>query len=735
MVEDSPVAYNTYNIGTIAPAVPGTASVTSIAAAGLKRSTSTITTTKKVHVGHDFPVNVTLTAEYEEDDIPLQFYLLNVDDVEEVESGTASAADMRTYYCEQTTQTTIAKLLKGENTYGCVLNIPADSSIDPLTGHTKTGVYYIVADANKYDSAEPDAYEIYQRSKDKLDENNTVMITTEYLSKPDLSIDSMDFTGGSDAPKDVMVFYDIDLSTLPGVNTGRDNAIPPILVRPVQSSRYFTGTVNVRSSSCDALNVPITFSLKGKSAVDGSDFNIPLMIYDEELKAYQTTYYIPILRANTSCMLSLGLMIPPDATDKNYFSAAVGGVNMANVASFTTADIAKYPLSWLRYNLGFGDDSYTYHDFSIVAEVNSAYDTNGNLGEGLVTESRFIKPNTDDKAYDPASYVAAGDSKTLSSENNSVSETFSIKLEKMNVDANQGIQNYPYCKLEGTEKVEEMKTVVIFWDGYAFSVGDTKFGGSAEIHEGMFFYNYSLYSMGCNVTGYLFNNPLVLVNTYLNAESHPYNSLSSNFVLNVEAGKRTFMADSGTGFQSRVWEHPIVLATGEKTMEKMLYFIKLTLIAGYDVCFTPGVSLDVNQDGSLKVSKYAGVLGSVHADASVSLAGLAGVGLYTWLDVLAIDLKQDTYTEVEHGTGLNENMVRGTLYRNCGLYLTGPKGYVNGYVQIKILFFKKRWEKQLFSFTSFRIPIFELDFAGSGTQNYWQQVEDASLLPKSSTAW
>ena len=698
LVDDKAVEYNTYRVGTITPAVPTQSSEG-----------------RKVHVGHDFPVNVALTADYDDVNVPLQYYLLNVDDVKEVEAGTAEAADIRTYYCEQSSLTTISKVVKGTGTYGNIINIPADSAIDPMTGHYKTGTYYVVADVNKYDSAEPDAYEIYQRSKDKLDAGNTILITTEYLSKPDLSLDSMNFTGGADAPKDVVVFYDLVLNTLPG---GKN--LPTIYVRPTQENRYFTGTVNVRSSSCDSLNVPINFTLESK---DGS-FSIPLKVYDEELKGYQDTYYIPLLKANTSVMLSLGLMIPDDTGAINYFdSSKVDAFN-----ALTADEKKKYYLSQIRHQIGFSG-TYGYTEFEIVATINKS---------GQISESRFVAPKSEDGTYDAATdYDSSGTAKALSATNNKVSQPLQIKLEKMEVEANQGIQAYPYCKLP-TGTSDEMKTIVIFWDGLSFAIGDTKFGGDAEIHEGMFFYNYSLYSLGCSVNGYLFNHELSLINTYLNAEAHPYNAQTSNFAFNVQAGKKTFMSDSGTGFAAKTWEHPIMLASDEKTMEKMIYFVKAKLVAGYDVCFTPGLSLDVNQDGSLKVSKYAGIKASVHADASASIGGLATIGLYTYLDVISLDLKQDCYTTTTYDQTNHPGMVMGTLNRNVGLYLTGPKGYINAYFAIKFLFISKRWEKELYSFTSFTIPILEQDFAGSGSSNYWQKVENADLLtydPASSMAW
>ena len=70
------------------------------------------------------------------------------------------------------------------------------------------------------------------------------------------------------------------------------------------------------------------------------------------------------------------------------------------------------------------------------------------------------------------------------------------------------------------------------------------------------------------------------------------------------------------------------------------------------------------------------------------------------------------------------NTIRGSLNRDAGVYLIGPKGYIDIYFEIDFIFFSKRWSKEIFSFSSFRIPLLEFDFAGSGSMTYWNDVED-----------
>ncbi|MCP4132332.1 MAG: hypothetical protein GY754_15275, partial [bacterium] len=77
IIDDSAVALNTYSIESVTAPVDITRS-----------GASAITNPdRKVHIGHDLPINLELTAEYAEDDVPIQVYLLNINDIEEVQSG------------------------------------------------------------------------------------------------------------------------------------------------------------------------------------------------------------------------------------------------------------------------------------------------------------------------------------------------------------------------------------------------------------------------------------------------------------------------------------------------------------------------------------------------------------------------------------------------------------------------------------------------------------------------
>lgn len=710
LIDDSPVASNTYSIGKIEPQVNPENDA----------SVSTTEAVKKVYVGHDFPINIELTAQYEDTELPLQYYLLNVDDVAEVEKGICSESDIRTYYCERSTLTTVKTVKSGKSTYGSVISIPADSAIDTLTGHYKTGTYYVVADANKYDSAEPDAMEIYRRSKDKISASNKIVITTEFMNRPDLSIEALNFTGGDTSPRDVVVFYNLDLSSLPGAATALGADKLTFFIPPSKTDRYFTGTVSVRSSSCDSLNVPIEFYLEDTAKT----IKIPLKVYDEELKAYQSIYYIPLLKANITTTLSLGLLIPDDTGTLDYFSQS----NYDSFPALPDATMLKnYPLSALRHALPkIPSSDADYTDFHIVAEVNKS---------GSIKESRFVVPNSDDKEYTTTDYISTGGvNSTTTLANNTKSQTLQIKIETMDVDANKGIQVYPYYKM--STKDDAYKNLVIFWDGFGLNVGDNMFGATAEMHEGMYFQNYSQYSLGIDIHGTLFKNNLYLINTYLNAESHPFNQFTSGFDFHVEAVGKVYLSEAGDGFSENTYEYPILLASGEKTVEKWIYFIKAKLTAGFEIHFTPGVDINVNEDGSLKISKFANIRGSVYADASASIADIATIGLYTYLDVLTIEFRQNCFTTVEYDKTNYPGQVRGSLNRNAGLYLKGPSGYINGYFEINFILFTKRWEKELFRFSSFVVPIFEVDFAGSGTMTTWQKVEDASLIkyPESSVS-
>lgn len=701
-VDDSPVEYNSYSIGNINPPVdkvddPGTS--------------FKIETLKKVHIGHNLPVNLTITAQYDEDNVPVQFYMLHKTDVKEVRSGIGSVSDIRMYYCQATELTTIKKLKAGTHSYGLIVNIPSDDSKDELTQDFKTGEFYIVAEVNKYEEAEIDAFKVYEKFENRLDDENIIFITSDYMRKPDLSVESMHFTGGSDNPNDVITFYNLVLDNLPG---GSD--LPTIYTSLTSTDRLFQGTIHVKSSASDALNVPIKFTLQNSSG----NIKVPLKIYDKSLNGYVDTYYIPLLKANVIERITLGLLIPEDTGSTNYLVES----NWESwPAAPSQAQVDENPVTALRHEIG--RTAYGPHDFKIVAEINPG---------GQVTESRFISDERkdiyteDDYYHDGDTYSTSNLSPTITKDNNTLNETLVINLERMEVEPNEGIQLYPYAKIDVADRTEENKVLVIFWDGIEFNVGDDSFGAGAQIHEGMFFYNYSLYSFGADMGGSIFNQKIYLVNTYLNAESHLNDAAKSGYNFHVEARGKVYLSDAANGFGNSRWEYPILLYSKEKSKTKWYYCFKFNITAGMQSFFTPGIDLDINSDASLSIEKNASIKASLYADASASIAGLATVGLYTYLDVATLELRQRSFTETEFDEINYPNKIRGSLNRQAGLYLIGPKGYIDLYWKIKFLFFSKTWTKNIFRYSTFEIPILEVAMPSSGTKNFWQRVEDTDLI-------
>ncbi len=691
-VDDTPVAYNEYEIINITPPVDkqGTAGE------------------KKVHIGHDLPVNITLKARYPEDNVPIQFYLLNADDAAEVESGSGLVSDIRMYYIQQTSLTTIAHIEADTNTYSLIINIPSDDARDKFTGDFKVGTYYMVGEVNKYEEAEIDAYAVYQKFKDKLDTENRIVVTSDYMKKPDLSIESMHFTGGQDNPNDVLVFYNLVLNNLPG-----GESLPTIYVSPSETDRAFVGTVHVKSSSSDALNVPVIFRLIN---ADGT-ISVPLDIYDRSMGGWVDTYYIPILKANTTERISLGLRIPEDKGPVNYFDENQYDNWPSNP---TSTDISEYPLTAIRHALP--KDTFGSYSWKIAAEVNPG---------GEVTESRFIAPNSTGQ-YDENDYYENGDiydttnpNPAITKENNISSESITLALERIEVKPNEGIKAYPYAEMDPPDP--DYRTLVIFWDGFAVNVGDNTFGASAEMHEGMFFYNYSLYSLGIDIHGTVFGSNMYLVNTYLDAESHPFDESKSGYAFHIEGFQRVVMSEAGAGFSENRWSYPILLWGKEVSKSQWVYAVKFTLTAGIETYLTPGINLDINSDGSLTVDKYTNLTGSVYADASASIAGLASVGLYTYIDVLGLELIQSAYTVTEFDEANHPGAVKGTLNRDVGFYIVGPKGYMDIYFEIDFILFSKRWSKELYSFSYFRIPLLEMDFLGSGESTNWIKLNNTDI--------
>jgi hypothetical protein len=690
-IDDKPVAVNHYS-------VKGISSPVDISRDGV----STISNPeRKVHIGHDIPVNIELNAEYADDDVPVQFYLLNVDDIEEVESGIGEIGDIRMYYIDRTPFTTIDHVDKGTKTYYLTITIPSDDAKDPLTGDYKTGTFCVVGEVNKSGEAEVDAYQVYKKFKSSLSDpdyrkKNTINVTTEYLSKPDLSIEAMNFTGGAGDGLSVLTYLDLDLGKLPGASQftinvpGVSIANPlatPFHIIPSEAERTFMGSIQLLSSSCDSLNVPVKFTLKGTvTKPDGSttDISIKLLIYDSDIGGWTETYYVPLLKANVIERVNLALRIPDD-----------GDIDKADLDA-----------SAIRELIGDGDVYHNY-SFQIEGAINPS---------GSIKEARFISAKEGE--YDPS-----GNNSTLA--NNTKDQNIVINIDKMEVEPNEGIKLYPYDKITPVAATsttpaaptDNDKQLVIFWDGFSYKVGDGDFGGSAQMHEGCLFRNFSLYSLGANVNGTIFNNNFTLIDAYLNAICTPKQSAKTAFDFHVEAAKKTYFSDFGAGFSNNDWNYPITLFSKSYEKEKWVYCFKFKISAGLDVIFTPGITLDLNYDGSLKTSKYMTLVASVNADASVSVDGLAGVGIYAYCDVFSLELNQNTYTKTkfqnftvnETGSTQTIERVSGTVYRDFGMYLTGPTGYFDLYLEINFIFFSKRWSWEIYRYSSPRIPIVDFN--------------------------
>lgn len=690
LIDDSQVAVNKYSVDKIATPVDKGRS--GIGGEECIECPAMSKTDRKVNIGHDIPIDIELTADFDDKDVPVQFYLLNIDDLEEVENGTGSVEDVRMYYIDRTSNTILGEVKAGTQTYCLTLNIPADQSKDEMTGDYKTGNFCVVGEVNKSGEAEIDAYEVYKKFRSKLSDpdyraGNYIVITTEYMSKPDLSIEEMNFTGGADDGGDVLSFLDLDLGKLPGADEftinvpGLDIGNPlatPFHIIPSEAERTFMGTIHLLSSSCDALNVGVEFQLKSKNPINGKNIIINLLIYDSDIGGWVKTYYVPLMKANVTERVSLGLRIPDDG---DYV---------------VEADSVQDAMT-IREVIGDGD-VYKNYDFEIVGTINPG---------GTVKEARFMSSKVG--LYDPYGTNGVDD-------NNIATQGITVNVDKMEVEPNEGIMCYPFDKIDAKKDnaaaradiYDNDKQLVIFWDGFAYSVGDSDFGAGAQIHEGCLFRNFSLYSLGASVKGTVFTNTFYLLNAYLNAICTPKNEKRTGFDFHVEAARKTYFSEFGAGFSENDWNYPITLYSKSWEKEKWVYCFKFKLVAGIDIIFTPGVRLNLNYDGSMNMEKYMTLVGSANADASVSLGGLAGVGIYAYCDVVTIELKQNTATKTLFETRTDGvEMVRGTVFRDFGMYLTGPTGYFNLYLEINFLLFTKKWEWELYRYSTFRIPLVE----------------------------
>ena len=278
---------------------------------------------------------------------------------------------------------------------------------------------------------------------------------SDYMSKPDLSVEAIHFTGTTSNPRDSVSFYDLDLSKLPGLETTN---LGKIYLKPVEKSRTFTGSVDVKSSASDALNVPVKFYLE--STDSPVTISIPLEIYDKSMEGYVDEYYIPILRKNTRESVTLMLRIPDDSGPIDYFSklSTTGWDENEWVVNEANKDL--YPLFQLRYKMllisrdpqteteahnsdyyppvypgkgrkdGAGSPYlYKNYNFKIRAEINP--------GRGGFRERRFIQPNSDNGTYTTDNYIENGNDPLITKVNNSKTEDLILAVTTIDIKAGQ----------------------------------------------------------------------------------------------------------------------------------------------------------------------------------------------------------------------------------------------------------------------------------------------------------
>jgi hypothetical protein len=743
--DTAPIEYNEYTIESIATPV------------------DEVVLQKKVYIGHSLPVNVTLTARYTEEDIPLQFYLLNVDDVAYVEKGIGDAEDVRVYYCYQTPHTRIKRLEAGTHTYGLVINIPAEQARDKLTGDFKIGTYYVVADVDANDQAKLDAFEVYNELKERLDSQNTVFIASDYVKKPDLSVTSMNFTGTEEAPHDSITFYELDMSKLPGAQA---TGLPSFFIKPSRADRTFEGTVDVRSSSADTLNVPIEFFLASR---DGS-VRVPLEIYDTTLGGFVDEYFIPILRKNTTESVTLQFRVPDDR-DGYFFS--LFGTDEWNADTFLNhPDRDAYPLFEIFYAMtkeglieqGFADEYISVNGitknespsrdyvFKIEAVVNP---------DGKVTESRFIDPNDTNDEYSTDNYLEDGDvydaanpAPMITFENNTLADDLILRLEKIFVEPNEGAKFYPCSKIAGQEDCDPAdgyRQMVIFWGGWGAHVGNNNLWAGFDVWTGIFFRNYSLFSMGINLYGHV--SDFVTGGDLVSAqggyrmsfmsESHPFDADKTFYEFVVLGSVIPFFGapwaggEVGWGDESDWWQGSVSLFAfkdesqgfGDYTVSSPITFEKFSIeldteVAGFGIEFAvrggfggiyilPRTDAQLNRDGSLRFDVAATVAMGVEAELSIGALGLISAGVEGSIDIVSFDLGFGALTRVYYDEVNAPGMVKGSIGFGPDLWFIGPQGELKAYVELPLLLAKVRIEQVILSFQAFKLKLYDEPFVES----------------------
>lgn len=746
-INDNPIEYNSFSISGIVTPVKGTGSTANIG--------------KKVYIGHSLPVNMNITAEYDDDDVPVQLYLLNVDDIKSIEAGNSYIENMRFYYCHQTDETKIAHVSAGTHSYGLVINIPAEQSEDEYTGDYKIGTYYVLAEINKYDDAETDAYKVYQKFRGHIDTNNTIVIGSDYMRKPDLSAESMNFTGTEDNPQDSVTFYELNLSKLPGAQTAN---LGNIYLKPSESTRKFTGSLNVKSSSSDALNVPVKFYLESTEATPS--VSIPLEIYDKSMDGYVTEYYIPILRKNTMESISLQLRIPNDSAGTDYFSKmSSSSWDENDWINETNKD--NYPLFHLRYQMSKmtaastttvkkGNRSYTQNSYSfrIRAEVNP---------DGRISETRFIQPNNDNSTYVDDNFIALGDNAAVTKANNSKTESITLSTAAIDVKANEGVTFYPCTAIDadGSGTIDSSdcdldhgeRRIAICWNGFGINLGTKELGASANIYAGLMFSNYSLISWGLNASAYITDlipsQKIIDIETGwkvdFTAESHPFDAGKSYYEFNVmiadhiippsiEWGddndwwsgnfKRIVFKDYNSGFGEYEIKTPITFEAPSVALDTEILGIGVNVkLAPPAICFMPRTKIYLVEDGSLKYEIGTSVKYNASIGASIGAFDLVTAGITGSIDVVTFDLGIQFLTKTYYNEANFKGKVKGTLGVGASIWATGPQGSVSGYATL----LGAKLEVPMLSFQAFKGPIYDSAFVESEKTN-WVNVEDANKI-------
>ena len=665
LVDNSPVASNTYEV------------------------LQTQALSAEIHIGHDIPVSITIKADYDETtEIPVQFYLLNKEDVEEVENGLGDTADIRIYRPDVLT---LDQVYAGSHEYAYEepagndtgeyrdlnlfnLHIPADQGIDKLTGDHKIGTYHLVAVVDKDGTADIDAYEIYKKMKDNSRQMAEVTIPQEALLPPDLSYVAMNFTGDMEDPKNAMTYMDVVVPDPNGFT---------ISIDPSEQDRIFTGNITVRSSSKTSLNVPIRFELSNESLGFTGGNVIKPQIYDNEIQGWMEVYYAAELKPNIDEDITVALKI--SETDAAAIKTALAdkavadGVTRLSTTWTLTAmvndtdDGATHPVLERRYTMGSNrrlyDNNYGTSQFKITYD---RYEVEKNAG--IV---RYVP-------YDPA----------------------------MTIEEEVANHSVP---LEGENKV-----LVIFHDEFKKNVGSKKFGGGIWAYERAYFVNFSCYQTGVELDASLFGNSFKLVDINFDAFSFPKNAAASGYNFFVEAFGITVYQEGMQGHIERSWSFPIPLYTYgfEKKFKK--FGVKLKIGLSASVTLVPTISLWTYYDGALRMEKSIELMVTGQAALDVD-AAIVQFGIEAYLKVIGIELLQQIYTETDFQdspTNPGTEQVAGALYKKLGVYLNGPEGWLK--LWVKVVFVDFDWT--VFSFTTFkRLPLWEMETSGSGL---WTNYQD-----------